>query len=465
MGHLNTAKGRCERHPGFTVFSVVFVVCLVIGAIQGTKVFFGDSGGYWYLSETFTAHGSFSLFSFEYTGLRGYGMPLALFLLRKVGDLFDLSAQAEVVLLNSTIFALLAGFLVPALARIGWPQRPWGVLPRLAMGALFLIFWSGYLNYPLTDFPALAAAVLAIVAISRSRSPGWLCVAGLSAAYAVDLRPAYLLLIPLLALVLAWTWWRDRAEAPTTTVSRIVCVGAFVLGLAIVSLPQSAISHHYGRGLSPLPGGSSLAGLQYTEGLRLQRYETYVGEEGKPFMDYIDPHTKSILAELPLETVSGTSKYLEIFIEHPITLGGVFLRHIVNGLDQRYTTPYVEHLEGPARKIIRLIGFLLVFLALFRLFWPRGRRSLGQMRARYPLALLLCCLTSIPSAIETRFMLPVFLLSGVIVLTPGWPSPIEREAIGAARLRTVGVGCLALGLYLFVVGSIVNGATSNLRIL
>jgi hypothetical protein len=465
MSRLNTSRETLKRHPGLTAFGVVFVACLVIGAIQGTKVFFGDSGGYWYLSETFTAHGSFSLFSFEYTGLRGYGMPLALFLLRKVGDFFGLSAQGEVIVLNSAIFALIAGVLGPALARLGWPRKPWGILPRLGLGALLLIFWSGYLSYPLTDFPALAAAVLAIVAASRSRSPIWLGVAGLSAAFAVNLRPAYLLLIPILIVVIAWTWWRERSAMPSTALARVLCVGAFVVGLAIVSLPQSAISHHYDRGLSPLPGGSSLAGLQYTEGLRLQRYETYVGEENKPFMDYLDPHTQAILSELPLETVSGTKKYLEIFIEHPITLGGVFVRHIVNGLDQRYTTPYVEHLEGPARKILRLAGFLLVFLAVFRLLWPRGRRSLGEIRARYPVALLLCCLTSIPSAIETRFMLPVFLLCGLVVLTPGWPNPVEEGATGAARLRTIGVGCLALAVYLFVVGSIVSAATDNLRIL
>ncbi len=458
------AWDRVARRPALTAFAAIFLACLVVGLIQGSKLFYGDSGGYWHLAETFGGHGSFDFLHFEYTGLRGYSWPLTLYGVQKIGDLTGLQPWVQVVLANSALFALLTGVLAPALARAAWPRRAWGPLPRLGLGAIFLIFWSGYLNFPLSDFPALVAAVLAVVAISHARSPLWLGLAGLAAAYAVNARPAYLLLIPLLIAVLAWTWWRDDAGRPPTASRGALCVAAFVLGLAVVTVPQSIISSHSGRGAAPLPGGSGLAGLQYTEGLRLQRYGTHVGEH--PFMDYFDPHTASIRAELPLETVSGTSKYLEIALDHPITIAGVFLRHLVNGLDQRYTTPYVEEVEPSGRDLLRLAGFLIVFLALFRVLWPRGRRSFGgDARWRYPLALALCCLTSLPSAIEARFMLPIYLLSAMFVLTPGWPSPLESEASGVRRLRTVAVGGIALAAYLLLVGSIVDGATNNLRIL
>lgn len=452
------------KRPGLVAVAVIFLSALAIGLIQGEKLFYYDSGSYWELAGSFDDHGSFSFLHFEYTGLRGYALPLTFYLLREIGDLFGIGPSGMVILLNSALFALIAGLLGPRLAEIAWP-RHWGLLPRLALGALILVFWSGYLNFPLSDFPALFAAVLALVAVSHSGSPLWLGLGGASAAYAVNARPAYLLLIPLVVLVLAWSWWRERPQLPQGALRWVLCGVAFVAGLAVISVPQSIVEHHATGGLSPLPGGNGLAGLQYTEGLRLQRYETFVGG-GPPRMDYLDPSTESILAELDAGTVSDTSQYAEIALSNPLTIAGVFLRHVVNGLDQRYTTPYVEHLEPSSRRLLRLTGFLLVFLALFRVLWPRGRRSLGgggegETRWRYPAALLICCATSLPSAIETRFLLPVFLLSGLVVLTPAWPNPLDQQT-GLLRFRTLAITSLLLVIYIALVASIVSGATDHL---
>ncbi|MBS1675749.1 MAG: hypothetical protein JST08_00040 [Actinobacteria bacterium] len=447
--------------PAITAFAILLLASLLVGAIQGSRPFYFDSGNYWALSESFNNHGSFSLLHFEYTGLRGYALPLTFYLLREVGGLFGLGPGGEVIGMNAVLFALLTGVAAPALAAVAWPERTWGLLPRLALGGLFLVFWSGYLSYPLSDFPALIGAVIALVAISRVRSPLCLGIAGLAAAYAVNARPAYFLLIPMLALILAWTWWRTPAERPAGPLRMALCVGAFALGLLVVSLPQSIGDHHAGGGFSPLPGGSELAGLQYTEGLRLQRYETYVGGPD-PRMEYRDPSTDGIIASLDGEAVKDTPQYLEIIVSNPVTMAGVFLRHVVNGLDERYTTPYVEHLEPPGRGLFRLAGFLLIFLAAFRLLWPRGRRSLGTVRWRYVVALLACCATVPADAVETRFLLPAFLLSALLVLTPGWPNPLESEATGLRRFRTLGIAAVACAAYLIVVGLIISAATDHL---
>ena len=180
------------------------------------------------------------------------------------------------------------------------------------------------------------------------------------------------------------------------------------------------------------------------------------------FSRFSTPSTDSIIAELDGGQVKDTPEYLEIIASHPLTMAGVFLRHVVNGFDERYTTPYVEHLEPSARRLLRLAGFLLVFLALFRLLWPRGRRSLGDTRWRYVVALLVCCASVPADAVETRFLLPIFLLAGLVVLTPGWPNPLEVEATGARRFRTIGVGAVACVAYLVVVGLIVSAATDHL---
>lgn len=459
---LRNAFRSLSAHPAATAFACLFLAGLFLALLQGSKPFYFDSGNYWDLAASFDAGGHFSLLNFEYTGLRGYALPLTYFGLRETGGHLGLGDTHEVMVFNAAVMALIGGVLAPRLAEVAWPRRPWGLLRRLALGLLLFVFWRGYLSYPLSDLPALAAALLAIVAVSSPTSPAWMALGGVATAYALNARPAYLLLVPLLLLLLFWDMWRQRRAAGSLR-SRSLCLGLFVLGLTLVSLPQSLLSHRNLGDYSPIPGGNDLAGLQYTEGLRLQRYETFVGN-APPQMEYLDPHTAGILGGLEDGVVTGSSEYAGIVLSHPLTMAGVFLRHVVNGLDQRYPTPYVERLESPANKLLRFGGFLLVFLALFRLAWRQGRRSLGPARWPLPVILLAASATSLPSAIETRFMLPAFVLASLVVIAPGWPSPLETAERGPRRYRTLAVALLAGILYFAIVNAIVSDATQHLRL-
>jgi hypothetical protein len=462
MGRMQDELSAIRAHPAATSFACLFVVGLLVALLQGEKPFYFDSGSYWLLSETFSANGGFSLLDFEYTGIRGYALPLTYFFVREVGDFLTFGDALQAMVFNAALVAAIGALLGPRLAQIAWPEQRWGIARRLALGALILVFWRGYLSYPLSDFPALATALLALVAVASPTSPAWMAVGGLAAAYATNARPSYLLLVPLLLLLVLWDWWQHR-QGEAAVPRRLLCIGLFVAGLVVVSLPQSLLDHRNFDGYSPVPGGNDLAGLQYTEGLRLQRYETFVGEAGAR-MEYLDPHTEDVLAGLEGGVVADTPQYAETALSHPLTIAGVFLRHVVNGLDARYPTPYVERLESGSNKILRFAGFLLVFLALFRLLWPRGRRSLGPARWRFPAALLAVCATSLPSAIETRFLLPVFVLASLLVLAPGWPLPVGPAEQGLRRYRTLALAALAGLVYFAIVGAIVSDATDNLRL-
>jgi hypothetical protein len=459
---IASAQDYSRAHPAQVAFAILLVAALIVAAIQGSKEFWWDSHGYWELSEGFNHAGTFSFSHYAYDGLRGYALPLTYFLLHHGGLQVGLGPGSDVNIFNAVLFALLGAVLAPELARITWPDRPWGLLPRLALGALLLIFWSGYLSYPLSDFPALVAGVLALVAVSRAASPAWLALAGLAAGYAINARPAYLLLAPLILFVFGWSWWREREQVPAGTARRVLCVVALVAGLLVVTVPQSLYEHRASGSYTPLPGGGELAGLQYSAGLKMQRTEARASVGPRPVMEYMEPSAVPIREELPAGKVADTGKYLEIVLDNPVTMAGLFFRHIVNGLDQRYTTPYIEHLEPPARRLLRLAGFLLIFAALLRLIWPRARRSLGAARRRYPLTLLACCATVPTTAVETRYLVPVFLLAAMVVLTPGWPNPLEA-GVGARRFRTIAVATACLAVYLVVVGLTVQRATHSLE--
>ena len=341
---------------------------------------------------------------------------------------------------------------------------PLGVLARLALTVLLLVFWAGYLDFPLSDFPALTMALLALVAIDRSEQPLWMLTAGLASAASIEMRPSYLLLAPMLAVLVVWRWWEQRGEQHATLARRASCVGLLLAGFVLIALPQSLASHRHFHTWSFVPGAAShLTSLQFTEGLRLQRYETYVGSGHPPRMLYDDPSGTRLLEKQTGQTIKGTSQYLGLVVSHPVTMAGVFMRHLINGLDQRYDTPYVAHLDTGSQRWLRFAGFLLIFLALVRVLWGAARRRLGPARWRYIVVFALCCATSIPSAVEPRYLLPAYLLSYLLVLLPGWPNPLGERSAGIRRYRTFALLGLGFVVFMAVAAYVTSHASSQLH--
>jgi hypothetical protein len=463
---VSTASGESappRRGTVLTAFGIAFAGTLVVALLVGLKPFYYDSAGYWSLGDTYVRDGHFSLLNFE-SALRGYLLPLIDHGLQGLAVALRWHSSSFAKLLNVLSFALIGTVLGPRLAEITSPRWRWGICRRLALTALLIIFWKGYLPFPLTDFPALTLALLALVSIDRAESPGWMLLGGLACAAAIDMRPSYLLLAPTLVVLIVWTWLTGPDSERPLIPWRTLCGGLFVVGFLVVSLPQSLSSHRYFHTWSFVPGSAAhLTTLQFDEGLRLQRYETYVGSGVSPRMQYEDPAGTQLLLEQKDQMVTSTSQYLGLVASHPLTMAGVFIRHIVNGLDQRYSTPYVSHLATGSNRWLRLAGFLLVFLALLRVLWSTARRRLAPTRWRYPAALVLCCLTSVPSAVETRYMLPIFLLSYILVLVPGWPNPVDFSVAGLRRYRTLALIAVAYLIFTALAWDVVSHASRHLR--
>jgi hypothetical protein len=436
---------------------VAFVGTLAIALIQGPKLFYGDSGNYWELASTFTVHGHFSLLNFE-PSARGYALPLMIYLLRAFGEAVRWTDSSIAKLFNVALFALIGAVLAPRLAEIIWPQQRWGFLRRIGLTALLIVFWSGDLSYPLSDFPGLALAVLTLVAIARPFTPGWILLAGAAAGLAIDVRAAFAPFVPMLLIIIGLTWLSERRTRRVAVIRCVLCVGLFGLGFAAVSLPQSLAAHrHYGT-WNFIPGKpEGLAKEHFDMGLYSQRYDTFVsGNEEYPVI-YPDETGSKLLEEQPGREIKTLGEYASVVGGHPIAIAALLARHVVNGFDMRYSTAYVEHLNG-GHLLLRLAGFLLVFLALVRVVWPAARRSLGHTLWRYPVALLLCCATSVFTAVEVRYMLPAWLFVYMLVLAPGWPSPIDRGKTGLRRFQTLAFLVGAYLVFMAEIWHVVSGA-------
>lgn len=337
----DTYPGR--QHTATRAFGIAFAGALCVALLlQGTKPFYYDSGYYWTLGGTFFKDGHFSLLNFD-SPLRGYLLPLINHALHRTAVVLKWRDSSLAKLFNAFLFSLIGAVLAPRLAQLTWKQQRWSVRRRLALTVLLLVFWSGYLNFPLSDFPALTMALLAILAASRPYAPGSMLLAGIATAAAIDMRPSYLPLAPIVLVLAAWSWIEGRESERRTILRLALCLTLLLAGFVSVSVPQSLSSHRHFHTWSFIPGSAAhLESLQLTEGLTLQRYETYIGPPGEAAMDYQDDTGSRLLYKQPRETITGAGQYLGLIVDYPLTMGGVFARHLINGLDQRYSTPYTE---------------------------------------------------------------------------------------------------------------------------
>jgi hypothetical protein len=446
---------------------MAFLAILVVALLQSKKPFYGDSGTYWHLGDSFVSGARFSLLNFS-DAWRGYFLPLTDHGLQSLASALGWTASSMAKIFNALIFATIGALLAPAFATTIWPASPpWGLARRLALAGLLVVFWSGFLNFPLSDLPGVAMALLTLIAVAHVDSPRWMLLAGAALAASVDIRAAYLPLVPVVAVLVLWAWFDQRRVAHAGARRRALCAASLAAAFALVSLPQSLSAHRYHGTWSFVPGASIVepAAMYYTTGMPVQAYDTYVGHD-RPGVEvnYIYPAGAKLLSEQPQARIASTGQYAGLFLSHPLVMGGLIARHVINGLDPLYTTPYIENLSSGWRQARRVAGLLLVCLALLRLLWPAARRRLGAGRMRYLLALSACTLTTLPSSMERRYLLPVYVICYVLALMPGWPNPLDMDATGLVRYRGLAVpvvllvGFGALGWY------VTGDAISHMRL-
>jgi hypothetical protein len=459
------ASPREWSSPSVLAFCVAFAVTLALALNQGERPFYADSHEYWFLGNTFTVDGHFSLLNFD-NAMRGYLLPLFSHVLKLISEGLGWTPATLVHLVNAALFALIGTVLGPALIKTVWPTQPsWGIARRLLLTALFVVFWSGYLNFPLSDFPGLTMALLTLVAVARTDRPGWMLTAGLALGACIDARAAYLPLAAVVVGLVAWTWFEQRHSPHASRARRALCAGLLVAGFALVSLPQSLATHRHFGIWSFVPSAPSFepASTFLTPGMYMQNRDTYLlttPEHGLMVYDY--PAGQRLLEEQPEERIASTSQYLGLFFTHPIVMGGLVIGHIVNSMDPLYSTPYIENLKNEGRTWGRIVSFALWFLALLRLLWPAARRRLGPGRLRYLAALALCTVTTVPTDIERRYFLPLYLIGYAVALTPGWPNPFEATGGVLRRARTPALIALGFALYAAAVWYITSEAIDHL---
>ena len=375
-----------------------------------------DAAEYWELSLKFTPPGGgFSLLAFD-EPLRGYLGPLLVLPARLLCHFTGWSMLAGARVLGAGWAALLFGVAIPEL----WARSTGRSLSGsrwLVLLGLGFVFWRDYFNFTLSDMPALTLLLLGLVAVAR-RGWAWAGLAGLLLAAAVNIRPIYLACLP------GAFWLLAANYKPAMGLQLAKSMAALMVGAALMLLPQLRINQqHFGQS-SPLvlaqrPGKEPLYLRQLAWGTAYQRYETSLVPAIPRSLVYADSTGQRALAGQLSGRFGSYGEYLKFLVQHPFSSAARYARHLFNGLDIRYPTPYPTRLHPPGQAALRLLNYALLGLGLWLAWrrWRTARQHLEPVEAPVAvppsavlLALLLPCLLTLPTLMECRFLLPLHLL-------------------------------------------------------
>jgi hypothetical protein len=438
-------EARLRRIPAeLACFALVAAVYLVHLFVAGYDRFYFDSFRYWEISKLYEQDGGFSLLAFDYPS-RGYSLPLVFHVLDSFGGALGLGDPTTVKVFGALLAATLGVVVVPRLARALFPAATITWTRVLALNALLFVYWRDHFGFPLSDFPALLLAGAGVLGLLRGTRAGYVT-AGFGLMLAANMRPAYLP-AAVAGIVVA-------AALPRRSLNlerRLLAVGLVLAGALAASLPQILINHRHHESWSPLASGSrEISMLQLTQGMFNQKYETFVGnaeDYPTPEVFYLDPAGAHVLEQEGLTEITSYRGYADVAFRNPAEITANWARHVFNGLDVRYPTPYIRDLDNSSI-VLSLLQYTLIFLAVARLILPDARRALGAVRWAGVVVLVSPILSAIPGAVEPRFFLPLQLLGYMLVCF----GPATRATVlgGSARRRSA----LAVTYVLFVVGCV-----------
>ena len=446
-----TIWGIVHRYANWVSFSLICAVILFLNLYKRDFIFYYDSLGYWSRSSYFIKDGLFSFYNYDFP-LRGYLFSFIILIISSSSRMIGISSYIAYEVVMSLIYSSMFTIVIPDVAYLLY-QKKVGVFPRLIFSIFTVYFWHGYFFYPLTDLPAFLLVLLGVYIFMRFQNHWWTgiltgCVWGGSAL----LRPSYQIsLIPLLL----WGWYFYRNEIHLSTQKVAVAVLTILAGMTLVFCPQIAINlYNYGE-FSPFTQTqlhykeNDLFSSQLSWGLDVQKYETNVGASYPiPQVRFLDPRGESVLIRAGYKSVpyatSGQigpdfplklNEYLELISKYPLDFIVIYARHFFNGLDIVYDTVYVTDIYRRVF-LFRLLNYTIWFLVLIYLTHIALGRKLSWLNSQFilPIIFILPAMISIPTAVEVRFMLPLYIMAYALVAF--WVLP-EFFALDIIRKKKV----------------------------
>ena len=432
-------KGWQRACAAFVITAAILFVFL---CARHVTTFYYDAMHYWEYSEAFIRNGRLT-FPVDQLYLRSYAWPLILCFLNGGGK-FPFPVYW---LLLSMFYALFIAVVSPGLFEelLGRPIR---VIPRIIPAVLILVFWPGFVTYPLSDLAAPffgVAAVWLIVLLNKTDSKLkfilYAFLAGVLADTALNIRSVFkyniylgAVLIIIFCLKNGESSLRDRVVKALKRM--IPALLAFAVGVLAAAAPQiyaNKVNYDEMSIDNPLAwyyetngGYRSWPRYLIYEGLVMPRYETYVGDDPNiadayttydPIMTEIFRREGIVLGPDSELSIRG---YLRICKRYPLEVMCAFATHLFNNLDARYGNSYITEFGGTTGKqIISIAVYTLALIGVY-LVSKRVKRTPSGV---FPY---------VRTAFSTKVLVALYIAFPTLVAFPGHCDP--RHSLSAQIL-------------------------------
>jgi hypothetical protein len=191
-----------------------------------------------------------------------------------------------------------------------------------------------------------------------------------------------------------------------------------LLGFSLVLLPQFRINQIHFKVKSPLvlarfTGDENLYEKQLFWGLKTQKYEVNIGDNYHSIIAVYNDPIAIKLQKTNLLREKTFARYLKIVKRFPLDISLSYFRHMFNGLDIFYSTPYVKNIFA-GHTFFSVVNYTVWFLVAFY-FFRMDLSKLDSIKTLGFASFLAPVILAIPIVVEVRFFLPAYLMAYGVV--------------------------------------------------
>ncbi|MEX1307311.1 MAG: hypothetical protein AB1Z19_02180 [Eubacteriales bacterium] len=425
---MNAVKDPKEKssfiisHQSLLAFICCSIVSIGIG-VALNHILLYDASNYYTLGQSFVHDGSFSFANYM-VSLRGYFFPLLIMLVSRAGEILQLSPSQSMSVISSLFAAAIFTVVIPNLLIKKNTGKT--LILRFLMFAVFMLFWSDLVFYPLSDLWGFGFAVLSAALINQLLSKKhslahmilYSVLLGLSFYATYNIRTAYLFVVPIQLVIYIVFHIKQKKNIYVLLVS----LALIVVGMIALAAPQMAINSAQSQSLSPLVNTAvtqeqSLYAGQIQSGLAISRYETLapMKEEGlKGALYFIDDAGEQLSAQFKTAYLNGKLSMMKFILVNFFDLAGIYMRHFINILCMPFHQVYISDLYF-LNNIYMLLSYTLTFSAgayLVRAMFENKKQTspAARMRTWLFVSWVLVSFATLPGIVEMRFFMPMYVI-------------------------------------------------------
>lgn len=462
-----------------TIFSLIFIgiFCYLVQFIG--ESFYFDSGTYWNLKEMFVINGIFKFENFNYP-LRGYAFPFLLFIFSYILKSIGVDQVYSFYLLSSFLFAFLSVYIFPRIMLMF--NKSVSNTHILFFSLTIFYFWRGMFRYPLSDFYAyciFTTGYILIMDFDKQNSKNYFSeysdlIGYIFMFFSTLIRPQYIIGL-LIFIIVKFLKSNQNYHSVIRIISKISI--AFIICYS----PQIIINHNNYNKISPFiqtqiaygtQQGLMLSQLKW--GIKYQKFEGNIGL-GIPTVFYLDKNN-SFLAE-KIDENYVLLDYVLLVLRYPLNFFSMYLKHFFNAMNITWPTVYINDISSVSF-LFSLLNFCFWYRFLIIIFESvKHRISLVFSKALFTkdgsfietffskssifvLISLIVSLVGVIGAVETRFILPLFILNYSSVISRFDESieftSLNKKTIILNTLLFIFVMCLFFTLSISTFTSIVD---------